>query len=143
MRLWSIHPSYLDSKGLVALWREGLLAQKVLLGKTKGYTNHPQLMRFKKAPNTLDAICLYLHHVADEADRRAYRFDRTKIAQRNSCEQLQVTTGQVAYEFQHLLQKLTTRDPKRYETLKHLKAIQPHPLFIAVNGQIEEWEVLH
>jgi len=30
MRLWSLHPRYLDAKGLVALWREGLLAQKVL-----------------------------------------------------------------------------------------------------------------
>ncbi|WP_368086417.1 pyrimidine dimer DNA glycosylase/endonuclease V [Nitrosomonas sp. Nm34] len=26
MRLWSIHPKYLDAKGLLALWREGLQA---------------------------------------------------------------------------------------------------------------------
>lgn len=32
MRLWSLHPSYLDAVGLVALWREGLLARKVLQG---------------------------------------------------------------------------------------------------------------
>lgn len=37
MRIWSLHPSYLDAKGLVALWRETLLAQKVLLGATVGY----------------------------------------------------------------------------------------------------------
>ena len=36
MRLWSLHPRYLDAKGLVALWREGLLAQAVLKGQTKG-----------------------------------------------------------------------------------------------------------
>lgn len=37
MRLWSIHPRYLDTKGLVALWRETLLlAQAVLFGNTKG-----------------------------------------------------------------------------------------------------------
>ena len=41
MKLWSIHPKYLDAKGLVALWREALLAQKVLDGKTEGYKNHP------------------------------------------------------------------------------------------------------
>lgn len=31
MRLWSIHQSYLDRQGLLAVWREGLLAQGVLL----------------------------------------------------------------------------------------------------------------
>jgi len=30
MRLWTIHPKYLDRQGLLALWREALLAQKVL-----------------------------------------------------------------------------------------------------------------
>jgi len=43
MRIWSLHPKYLDSKGMVALWREALLAKQVLLNKTKGYKNHPQL----------------------------------------------------------------------------------------------------
>lgn len=43
MRLWSLHPQYLDAKGLVALWREGLLAQAVLAGQTRGYKRHPQL----------------------------------------------------------------------------------------------------
>ena len=47
MRLWSLHPKYMDSKGLVALWREGLLARAVLKGQTNGYINHPQLIRFK------------------------------------------------------------------------------------------------
>ncbi|MGP1680491.1 MAG: pyrimidine dimer DNA glycosylase/endonuclease V [Giesbergeria sp.] len=36
MRLWSLHPQYLDSKALVALRREGLLAQAVLAGLTRG-----------------------------------------------------------------------------------------------------------
>ncbi len=48
MRLWSLHPKYLDRQGLLAVWREGLLAQKVLQGKTKGYKNHPQLKRFQQ-----------------------------------------------------------------------------------------------
>jgi hypothetical protein len=33
MRIWSLHPKYLDSKGLVALWRESLLAKNVLRDK--------------------------------------------------------------------------------------------------------------
>ncbi|HKX52383.1 MAG TPA: pyrimidine dimer DNA glycosylase/endonuclease V [Nitrosospira sp.] len=39
MRLWTLHPRYLDTKGLVAAWREALLAQKVLSGLTSGYTS--------------------------------------------------------------------------------------------------------
>jgi len=47
MRLWSLHPAYLDARGLGALWREGLLAQAVLRGKTRGYRSHPQLERWR------------------------------------------------------------------------------------------------
>ncbi|MGA2330816.1 MAG: pyrimidine dimer DNA glycosylase/endonuclease V [Syntrophales bacterium] len=46
MRLWSLHPGYVDARGLVALWREGMLARKVLQHQTKGYKNHLQLHRF-------------------------------------------------------------------------------------------------
>ena len=55
MRLWSLHPSYLDSAGLVALWQEGLLARKVLSSQTKGYIHHPQLHRFRKLPSSSNA----------------------------------------------------------------------------------------
>jgi hypothetical protein len=34
MRLWSLHPKHLDRQGLLAVWREGLLAQEVLRGET-------------------------------------------------------------------------------------------------------------
>ena len=67
MRLWSLHPGYLDSQGLVALWREALLAQKVLAGKTRGYKNHPQLERFKAHPHPPQAIAAYLVSVWEEA----------------------------------------------------------------------------
>jgi hypothetical protein len=56
MRLWSIHPGYLDAKGLVALWREALLAQNVLLRNTKGYKKHPQLEQFNNTSNPIGAI---------------------------------------------------------------------------------------
>ncbi|CAH1385339.1 pyrimidine dimer DNA glycosylase/endonuclease V [Candidatus Nitrotoga sp. M5] len=143
MRLWSIHPGYLDSKGLVALWREGLLAQNVLLGKTKGYKNHPQLSRFKNADNSEAAIASYLRCVADEADKRNYKFDRDKISKNSECSRLQVTEGQLEYEFKHLLNKLKVRDPSRHEELKSIKQIETHPLFTKTEGGIEEWEVIH
>lgn len=142
MRLWSIHPSYLDAKGLVALWREALLAQNVLLGKTKGYRNHPQLVRFKKADSPQTAIGCYLKHVADEADQRDYAFDKTKIVGDTPCKIMKVTEGQLTYEFEHLLKKLQKRDPERYEALKSVQDIKTHPLFRKVPGDIESWEVV-
>jgi len=143
MRLWSIDPVYLDSKGLVALWREGLLAQNVLLGKTKAYKNHPQLLRFKNTDDPKAAIASYLHFVVDEADKRAYNFNREKIIHDKECKAIHVTKGQLEYEFTHLLNKLKIRDPKRYEELKDIKEIKVHPLFSVVDGNIEEWEVIN
>ena len=141
MRLWSIHPSYLDSKGLVALWREGLLAQNVLCGNTRGYKNHPQLDRFKNTCNPVGAIANYLRHVADEADARGYNFDKTKIASKRIRSKLEVTKGQLGYEKNHLLKKLKIRDPNLYTRLKSLKNIKVHPLFVKVDGDIEDWEI--
>jgi hypothetical protein len=75
MRLWTIHPCYLDAQGLVALWREALLAQKVLQGKTKGYRHHPQLIRFQSRLRPEAAIAVYLAAVLVEAQHRGYNFD--------------------------------------------------------------------
>ncbi|MEM2757492.1 MAG: pyrimidine dimer DNA glycosylase/endonuclease V, partial [Sulfolobales archaeon] len=79
MRLWSLHPRYLDRAGLVALWGEGILAQKVLEGRTRGYVNHPQLIRFKNTPEPLLAIGTYLYNVYLEGLRRGYKFNPYKI----------------------------------------------------------------
>ena len=106
MRLWSIHPKYLDSKGLVALWREGLLALAVLQGKTKGYTHHPQLVRFRKTVKPIDTMTAYLSHVFDESVRRGYHFDPKKIKHAKTSEGLNVTRGQLLYELEHLRKKL-------------------------------------
>ena len=143
MRLWSIHPQYLDSKGLVALWREGLLAQKVLSGETRGYRNHPQLTRFRGVPNPLGAIASYLRSVADEAEKRGYQFSRDKILKRRLRSRIAVTDGQVEYEFRHLLSKLRTRDPDLYRRLKDVRNIRLHPLFKRKKGGTETWEVIH
>jgi hypothetical protein len=141
MRLWSIHPHYLDAQGLVALWREGLLAQNVLLGTTKGYKNHPQLTRFKNTNNSIGAIASYLRYVADEADRRGYNFNRSKIVHKNIKSKILVTSGQVAYEFKHLLEKLKERDPDLYKQLQLVNRIKVHPMFKKVSGNVEDWEM--
>ena len=142
MRLWSIHPNYLDTKGLVALWREGLLAQNVLRGNTKGYKNHPQLTRFKNTNNPIGAIASYLRYVADEADSRGYNFNRTKIVNRRIRNAILVKSGQVDYEFKHLLAKLKERAPDLYMQLKTTRKIKVHPIFRKVKGDVEEWEII-
>lgn len=143
MRLWSLHPSYLDTKGLVALWREGLLAQNVLLGKTNGYRNHPQLTRFKNTANPAGAIASYLRSVVDEADRRGYHFDRSKIANKRFRGTLPVSRGQIEYELSHLLNKLKGRAPELYQQSRAIITPAPHPLLNVIPGEVEAWEVLH
>jgi hypothetical protein len=142
MRLWSIHPQYLDSRGLVALWREGLLARKVLFGKTKGYRNHPQLERFKKHANPLAALGYYLHEVCDEARKRGYHFNRRKIGvpHREKVVRLPIPRGQINYEFRHLRKKLRSRAPRQEQALKEVKSVKLHPLFYPTNGRMAAWE---
>ena len=142
MRLWSIHPKYLDAKGLVALWRESLLAKNVLEGKTKGYKNHPQLNRFKEAESPIDAINYYLAAVYDEACTRKYTFEKSKINWYNNECRLTVTSGQVAFESTHLLKKLKERDPAKWKDLRMHGQFDPHPMFIIIEGSIAEWEVV-
>lgn len=140
MRIWSLHPQHLDAKGLVALWRETLLAKHVIEGRTKGYTMHPQLHRFKQAEDPLAAINAYLAAVHAEALARGYNFDSTKYEHTAKHPPLPVTAGQLAYEAKHLLGKLHVRDPLRY-TKEVARAIQPHPFFFVVPGTVEVWEV--
>ena len=142
MRIWSLHPKYLDAKGIVALWRETLLAKHVLQGKTKGYKNHPQLNRFKKQKNPVDAIDQYLDAVLKEAIQRGYNFDATKISRPFKKTKLKVTEGQLQYEAEHLLKKLKARDPKQYKQFKSFKQIELHPIFRMVKGEMEEWEIV-
>ena len=140
MRLWTIHPKYLDRQGLVALWREGLLAQEVLRGNTKGYKNHPQLERFKNHPDQLQAIAYFLYEVLIEAQRRNYHFDESKISLVNFPKKIKTTTGQLIFEFNHLLKKIERRSRQQYDCIVGLKIIDPHPLFQIITGDIEEWE---
>jgi hypothetical protein len=140
VRLWSLHPKYLDRRGLVALWREALLAQAVLCGKTKGYRHHPQLSRFRAQHDPVAAIGAYLRMVHDEAASRGYHFDTSKVRAPGNAHRMRVTKGQLAYEFSHLLKKLRERDPARYRVLLHTRRIAPNPLLTIVPGEIEPWE---
>jgi hypothetical protein len=140
VRLWSLHPKYLDAKGLVALWREGLLAYAVLQGRTRGYKHHPQLKRFKAHPRPLAEIRMYLHVVCDEADKRGYNFDRKKLGRKTLAIKSGVTSGQLGFELEHLKRKLRRRDPQAYRKIRHLRIPECHPLFRTRRGKIESWE---
>jgi asparagine synthetase A len=140
MRIWSIHPKYLDSKGLVALWRETLLAKNVLENKTKGYKNHPQLDRFKESKKAAGCIDQYLWEIYKEAEKRNYRFNKDRISKDFKPITLTVTSGQVDFEIKHLKAKLKIRDSKKLEELMAVKNFESHPLFKIIEGEIEAWE---
>lgn len=139
MRIWSLHPSLLDQLGLVACWRETLLAQKVLLGQTKGYTNHPQLTRFKQQPDPIAAIGSYLQGLHEEAVRRGYTFDGAKIVRTDPSISIAVSDGQVEYEAEHLRKKLAVRDPQSLTTFP--TEVDLHPIFHLVTGPVADWEI--
>jgi pyrimidine dimer DNA glycosylase len=141
MRLWSLHPKYLDSKGLVALWREGLLAQAVLRGQTRGYRHHPQLTRFKQHPQPLAAISSYLNAVYCEAKGRGYSFDRSKIRVVNRKLVIPVSNGQMRHEWSHLLRKLKQRSPHIWRCCSRIGRPRAHPLFAVRPGPVEPWEI--
>lgn len=142
MRIWSVHPKYLDAKGLVALWRETLLAKNVLLGKTKGYKNHPQLNRFKATDNPVSCIDQYLSAVYHEALERNYKFDKDKINWNFKETKLTVNRGQLMFERSHLLHKLEIRDRKRFSQFSGIELPETNPLFRLVEGDIEDWEIV-
>jgi hypothetical protein len=135
-----LHPKYLDARGLVALWREALLAQAVLSGRTRGYRHHPQLVRFRTQASPVGSIAEYLRVVHDEAVNRDYRFAAKKIGRARSRAPLSVTRGQLEFEWRHLLEKLRVRDPERLARLRKVKRPRPHPMFRVVRGSIEQWE---
>lgn len=170
MRLWSVHPRYLDRQGLTAAWREALLAQKVLTGTTRGYRNHPQLVRFTPPgwpppeplrvvrvaggppvkppppPEPRDpgrSITSFLHGIADEAAARGYTFDRSKVLHPpDPGLRLEVTDGQLAHEWGHLRAKLAERSPAVLALWSDVELPDPHPLLVVVPGPVAPWEVL-
>lgn len=142
MRLWSLHPRYLDSRGLVALWREGLLAQAVLSGRTRGYRRHPQLARFHASPAPRKLIAAYLRLVRAEALGRGFSFDAGKIGRGGAVVPVPVSRAQLNYEWAHLTRKLRTRAPSVLARFRGVRRPDPNPLFRVVPGGVAAWEVL-
>lgn len=140
MRLWSIHPKYLDPIGLVALWREALLARKVLQGKTRGYCHHPQLDRFRSQRSPVAAMNAYLRAVWIEASRRGYSFDKGKLGTQRRVHPIPVTRGQLHFELSHLRRKLQQRSRRHLIRIGRPGTPTPHPLFRDIPGPIENWE---
>lgn len=140
MRLWTLHPKYLDPQGLVALWREALLARAVLRDQTTGYRHHPQLLRFQSHAAPRTAINAYLSAVLLEAEDRGYSFDATKIGPVRGSVHLRATAGQLAHEWHHLLDKLEQRNPDLHRRWVRIRAPDPNPIFRVVAGGVEEWE---
>jgi hypothetical protein len=143
VRLWSLHPQYLDGIGLVALWREGLLARAVLTKKTIAYSHHPQLERFLACRNPLPTLDNYLWIVCEEAALRGYHFDHTKLGPRRGRATLRITSGQLAYEWEHLKKKLRMRDQTRYKRMRGIITPLPHPIFKIIPGEVANWERVH
>jgi hypothetical protein len=140
MRLWTLHPRYLDAKGLVAAWREALLAQKVLQGATRGYRHHPQLLRFQAQRDPGAAIAAFLSGLAQEADHRGYHFDRTKIPRQKRCGKIAETSGQLRFEWAHLKKKLRSRAPAVARQHRGVVTPDAHPLFRIIPGRVRSWE---
>ena len=140
MRLWTVHPKYLDARGLVAVWREALLAQAVLRGRTSGYLHHSQLQRFRAQPSPLGAVADYLRGVHAEAVRRGYAFEAQKIDPEHGAGVIAATCGQLMHEWRHLLAKLANRDPGLHVRLAPIRRPRAHPLFRIVRGDVERWE---
>ena len=139
MRLWTVHPRHLDAAGLVACWREALLARAVLRGRTKGYRHHPQLDRFRAHPRPLDCIDAFLAGVHAESVARGYRFSARKFRRPAGRITLTATRGQLEHEWAHLLRKLRARSPERWRAAWKAGP-QAHPLFRVVRGEVAEWE---
>jgi hypothetical protein len=140
MRLWSIHPKYLDSKGLVALWREALLAKKVLQDNTKGYKHHPQLARFQQHKFPVACINNYLRSVWIEANQRGYSFNKNLIDNNKKINLIPVSSGQLLFEIKHLRKKLKTRNKDHFKIISGIKVPVPHPLFSVRKGPVESWK---
>jgi hypothetical protein len=140
MRLWTLHPKYLDAQGLVALWREALLAREVLRGRTRGYRQHPQLRRFRSCASPRSAINCYLAVVCAEAQSRDYKFDQSTLGRAAVVPRIPATDAQLLYEWCWLLEKLRRRSPAVYRSHLEVSVPSVHPLFKLVSGPVAEWE---
>lgn len=138
MRLWSVDPRALDVRGLVACWREGLGAQKVLAGLTEGYTRHPRLERFREAGD--GAIGYYLETIWEEADSRGYNFNRDKIGMVVPGKTVDVNAGQLEYERDLLLSKVSGRRPEELWRVEEYGGLAGKAMNVVECWEPNSWE---
>lgn len=153
MRLWTIHPKYLDGKRLTSQWKEGIqmmhiwkeIGENPEPAKRLGYVSHPQVRRLSNllvADSGLISLLLHQHLTAvhEESVQRSYSFNKKLIDDLapdcKNAPKVYVTMGQVAYEFALMATKNNEWSQK--------VAIDPYmlcnPIFQVVSGSIESWE---
>ena len=142
MRLWSVHPRYLDRQALIACWRESLLAQSVLVTPGRGYSRHPQLERFTVHDAPITAMAHYLAGYLAEAEVRGYHFNSEKIVgdPMAPVTPIPLAKGQLAYEWRHLGAKLAARSPEVARRWDAVTLPEAHPLFTLHDGPVASWE---
>jgi hypothetical protein len=146
VRLWSIHPKYLDAKGLVACWKEALEAQDYIWGDRKGgrHENHPALNRFHWHQNPKHAISGYLAAILEEAAERGFNYNASLIRYPlGRCQRIYVSTAQLSFERQHLKKKLEERNQtEKLNQLLHKGLPAQHPLFLRLYEPVSfPWEL--
>lgn len=130
MRLLSIHPKYLDKHALIALWREGLLAQKALSDGASVGKDSVHLVNFKNKANPVRAIGSYLSFVAAEGAKQGCRLNHERILHPNFDNGfMEADAEQMVVEFEQLKARLKMRDKPKFKTLKDMRKIEANPVF--------------
>lgn len=148
MRVWSIHPKYCDTPRLNGMWREGLLAKAVIEGTTPkgGYRKHSQAERLKVHPDPVKLINHILYEVWKVAQERGFKYDIKKLNKRIVDEplstKLEVTRGQIEYEFNFMQHKIGAVDTRYKINTEEVRknGIEVNPCFKIVPGDIMDFE---
>ena len=143
MRIWSLHPQYLDQKGLGGQWEEGIIAQNTLFFQEGKYLNYPVLHRVKAHQEPVAWIGMYLNEILKEANvNRGYNYNDQLIKQLKPTLPMPVTRGQLYYEWTLLQGRLQKRDPVKMSLNDgvDINNIKANPMFYVIDGDIEDWE---
>ena len=139
MRLWSLHPRYLDPQG----WSrcgETLLARKVLRGETRGYRHHPQLQRFREARDPQSAIDAYLPRSTPRRRRAATRSTRTSSMPTRARKDPGRARATRRARMGHLIAQARVAQPGAHVRWRELQRPRTHPSFRVVAGGVADWE---
>jgi hypothetical protein len=115
------------------------------MGKTKGWKNHPQLIRFKNHNAPIHAIGFYLFIIYNEGCKRGYSYNKSKMFKIvEKVSMINISKEQLAYEFEILKNRVRGRDHTKFLELlefgKKESYPKPHPLFHVIDGKVALWE---